>query len=187
MTWQSTKSNPSIPDLSPGSEILVLMSSWVSHLPDSLSDCQITGLGLNKEELNANKQLSNFIMHVLNKDLVLPFTDNMFDAVICTASIEYLIQPIDVVMEIARILRSGGIFVTTFSNRWFPNKEILPWHELHEFERFGLVLDYYMKTNYFENLHTESVRCLPRPENDKYRKQIEISDPIYTVWGNAKS
>ncbi len=172
--------------LSSGNNLLDLMSSWVSHIPNTLTDCQVTGLGLNKEELKANKLLSNFIVHDLNKDPALPFTDNEFDAVICTASIEYLIQPIKVVAEIARVIKPGGIFVTTFSNRWFPGKEILPWSDMHHFERFGLVLDYFIKTEAFENLHTESVRGLLRPLDDRHIGKTKISDPIFAVWGNIK-
>ncbi len=172
--------------LSSGNNLLDLMSSWVSHIPNTLTDCQVTGLGLNKEELKVNKLLSNFIVHDLNKDPALPFTDNEFDAVICTASIEYLIQPIKVVAEIARVIKPGGIFVTTFSNRWFPGKEILPWSDMHHFERFGLVLDYFIKTEAFENLHTESVRGLLRPLDDRHIGKTKISDPIFAVWGNIK-
>jgi len=172
--------------LSSGTKLLDLMGSWTSHLPDTLENVDATGLGLNEAELRANPRLSNIAVHDLNRDHRLPFADNMFDAVICTASIGYLTAPIEVVTDVARVTRPGGIFVATFSDRWFPGKEIRLWPELHPFERVGLVLDIFRKTGAFENLHTESVRGWPRPADDKYISERPISDPIFAVWGYVK-
>lgn len=172
-------------NLSPGMRILDLMSSRTSHLPDSLRDCSVTGLGLNEEELQANGQLSETVVHDLNADPSLPFEKNEFDAVICTASIEYLIRPLEVMADIGRVLRPGGVFITTFSDRWFPGKEILPWKDMHHFERFGFVLDLYVKTGLFRDLRTESIRNLPRPWNDPHIRETFTSDPIFAVWGKT--
>jgi SAM-dependent methyltransferase len=170
--------------LTPGAKILDLMSSCNSHLPDEHKSSKVTGLGLNKEELWSNPQLSINVLHDLNQDPTLPFADNTFDAVICTSSIEYLLQPLEVLSEIARVTVPGGLFVTTFSDRWFPGKEIIPWADMHPFERQGLILDYYLKVDKFENVHTESIRGLPRPYTDKHIGQTRDSDPIFAVWAN---
>ena len=172
--------------LYPSNKILDLMSSWTSHLPNSYENLQTTGLGLNEEELRANPQLTKTMVHDLNQLTKLPFPDNSFDAVICTSSIEYLTQPLEVLAEIARVTLPGGIFITTFSDRWFPGKEIEPWADLHRFERLGLILDYFLKTGKFENVHTESVLGLPRPLTDKHIAKTYISDPIFAVWANIK-
>ncbi len=172
--------------LSPSNKILDLMSSWTSHLPSSFENCQITGLGLNEEELRANRQLTRTMVHDLNQVPLLPFPDNSFDAVICTASIEYLTRPLEILAEIARVTIPGGIFITTFSDRWFPGKEIQPWADLHRFERLGLILDYYLKTGKFEHIHTESMLGLPRPFTDKHITKTRLSDPIFAVWANIK-
>lgn len=172
--------------LSPGTRVLDLMSSWTSHLPDSHDSCQVTGLGLNHEELKANRLLDKTLVHDLNRDPVLPFENNSFDAVICTASIEYLTRPLDVLSEIARVTSPGGVFITTFSDRWFPGKEIEPWADLHPFERLGMILDYYLRVKKFEDMHTESILGLPRPLNDKHIVQTRTSDPVYAVWGTVK-
>lgn len=172
--------------LSSGSKILDLMSSWVSHLPETLTDCAVTGLGLNETELSANPQLSSTVIYDLNQNPALPFEDHCFDAVVCTASIEYLTKPLEVIAEVARVTRPGGVFVSTFSDRWFPGKQISPWQELHRFERLGLVLDYYLKTGAFEDLHTESVRGYPRPKNDKHISERKVSDPVFAVWGRVR-
>jgi len=172
--------------VSPGSKVLDLMSSCTSHLPHSHHSCELTGLGLNQEELLANRQLDKEVVHDLNRDTTLPFVNNSFDAVICTASIEYLTRPLEVLNEIARVTRPGGVFITTFSDRWFPGKEIEPWADLHPFERLGLVLDYYVKGKKFENLHTESILGLPRPLTDRHIAKTHLSDPVFAVWGSVK-
>jgi hypothetical protein len=76
-------------------------------------------------------------------------------------------------------------FILTFSNRWFPPKVIHLWTELHEFERVGLIMEYFHKAGHYKDLETCSSRGLPRPETDKYYPQIRKSDPIYAVWGRV--
>ncbi|MGW8194936.1 MAG: hypothetical protein ACWGOX_11800 [Desulforhopalus sp.] len=88
--------------------------------------------------------------------------------------------------EIVRVVKPGGTSVTTFSDRWFPGKEIMIWADLHPFERLGLVMDYYIRVNGFDNINTESVQGLPRPVTDKYFGKTFSSDPIFAVWGRVK-
>lgn len=171
--------------LAPGMRVLDLMSSWTSHLPD-MSFSEVIGLGMNTEELHANKRLNRFVIQDLNHTPTLPFDTGSLDAVICTASVEYLIDPFAVFAEISRILKPGGRVILTFSNRWFPPKAIRIWKELHEFERMGLVLEYLLQSGNIENLHTFSMRGLPRPETDKYYGQQLYSDPVYAVWGEKR-
>jgi hypothetical protein len=47
----------------------------------------------------------------------------------------------------------------------------------------GLVLEYFIDNGAFENLHSYSLRGLPRPADDKYAGQMMLSDPVYAVWG----
>ena len=49
---------------------------------------------------------TDFILDITNE---LPFEENTFDAVICTAVLEHVAEPIKVVSEIYRILRPEGI------------------------------------------------------------------------------
>jgi len=74
-------------------------------------------------------------------------------------------------------------FVVTFSNRWFPPKVIKVWQDVHEFERIGLVMEYFLRDGGFTNLQTWSMRGLPRPLDDKYGDRMAQSDPVYAVWG----
>lgn len=173
--------------LQPESKVLDLMSSWVSHLPKDLPLKSLTGLGMNVQELQANNRLTDHCVHDLNDDPHIPFDDNAFDAAICTVSVEYLVHPFEIFKEINRVLKPGGVFIVTFSNRWFPPKAIRIWSELHEFERMGLVLEFFLKSGLYTHLHTYSMRGLPRPEDDKYASQILFSDPVYAVWGYSRS
>ena len=163
--------------------LLDLMSSWVSHLPEAFSGARICGLGMNAQELAQNPMLAETRVHDLNRDPVLPYEDACFDGVLCTASIEYLVSPQRVFDEIARVLKPGAALVITFSNRWFPPKAIKAWGHAHEFERIGLVLEYFIGSGAFDNLHSFSLRGLPRPQDDAYAGQLPQSDPVYAAWG----
>jgi SAM-dependent methyltransferase len=165
-----------------GARVLDLMSSWHSHLPVGIEPRQVVGLGMNMGELEANPVLGERLVHDLNGEPRLPFDDASFDAVVCTASVEYLTRPLDVFRDVARVLRPGGAFVASFSNRWFPPKAIRIWEGLHEFERPGLVSEYFLESGLFEGLHTWSIRGLPRPRDDKYAGRVATSDPVYAVW-----
>ena len=169
--------------IQPGMAVLDLMSSWVSHIPKTLNLKSVDGLGLNELELSANEQLTRHMVHDLNSRPVLPYSNNQFDAVLCTASVEYLTQPFEIFNEVARVLKPEGVFILTFSNRWFPPKVVNVWTGLHEFERMGLVLEYFSDGNMFTNLETLSVRGFPRPVHDKYFSETRLADPVYAVWG----
>ncbi len=171
--------------LKPGMAVLDLMSSWQSHLPEGLDLSSLTGLGLNGEELKRNPRLTSSILHDLNREPGLPFPERAFDAAICTVSVEYLTRPWEVFQELKRVVKPGGLVVMTFSHRWFPPKVIKVWKELHEFERLGLVLEYFLRSGGFANLQTFSSRGWPRPEDDRYFPQMRWSDPIYAVWGEV--
>jgi SAM-dependent methyltransferase len=169
--------------LQPGMQVLDLMSSWQSHLPEAVTDLAVTGVGMNQEELQRNPRLNQHVIHDLNTQTELPIEADQFDIAICSLSVEYLIRPIDVFKEVARVLKPGAPFVVSFSERWFPPKVIAVWQEMHPFERMGLVLDYFQKSERFSQLGTESLRGLPRPADDKYAAELAESDPVYVVWG----
>ena len=69
---------------------------------------EVAGLGLNAEELSANRRLSQRVVHDLNADPRLPFDTGRFDAAVCSVSVEYLTDPLAVFDEVARVLRPGG-------------------------------------------------------------------------------
>ena len=77
-------------------EILDLMSSWRSHLPEGFVKARMVGLGLNAAEMRDNPQLDEYVVHDLNRDPRLPFEDASFDGVILTVSVQYLTRPVEV-------------------------------------------------------------------------------------------
>lgn len=79
--------------LRPDSEILDLMSSWVSHLPHDVKFKRVVGHGLNAQELSRNPRLDYFFVKDLNEDQQLQMETCSFDAVLCTVSVQYLQQP----------------------------------------------------------------------------------------------
>lgn len=160
------------------------MSSWVSHLPDNLELADLTVLGMNEEELRHNRHAGSRLLHDLNADSRQPFADNAFDAVVCTASVEYLRDPIPVLAEAGRVLRPGGLIALAFSNRWFPPKAICLWRDLHEFERLGLVAELLRRTGCYAKLATFSHRGAPRPAEDPH--PLAYSDPLYLVWATRR-
>jgi SAM-dependent methyltransferase len=169
--------------LADGMQVLDLMSSWQSHMPANLKLRRLVGLGLNAIELKKNPDLTQFVVRDLNETPQLPFDNNTFDAIVNTVSVEYLTRPLAIFKEASRVLRPGGFFIVTFSNRWFPTKSVKIWTELHEFERMGLVLEFFLRAGDFEDLQTYSIRGLPRPHHDRYFPDLLFSDPVYAVWG----
>jgi len=162
------------------------MSSWTSHIPDNLNLKRLIGLGLNSEELEKNIHLTDRMVYDLNQNPTLLLETESFDAAICSLSVEYLIHPFEVFKEIARVLKSGTRFIITFSNRWFPPKVTGIWKELHDFERMGLVLEYFLQSGMYKDMQTYSMRGLPRPRHDKYFSEKRWSDPVFAVWGTRK-
>lgn len=164
--------------------VLDLMASHDSHLPEGVQPRRLIGLGMNAEELAHNPRLTERVVHDLNTTPHLPFAAATFDLVLCALSIEYLIRPEAVLSEVRRVLAPGGVCLVSFSERWFPPKAVLPWPQLSPFSRVAWVLRHFIRAGLRE-LHTESLRGLPRPSDDKYVRQTRYADPLYAVWGRA--
>jgi SAM-dependent methyltransferase len=164
-----------------GGKVLDLMGSWDSHIPEELELSGLTVVGMNAEELRKNVRADDRLVQDLNSTPALPFPEASYDAVLCTASIEYLTNPLAVMAEVRRVLRPGGLMAFAFSNRWFPPKAIRVWTEMHEFERMGWVSELLQTTGGFRDMTTLSRRGLPRPADDPHQ-ELWFSDPVYMVW-----
>ena len=135
--------------LQPGTRILDLMSSWVSHLPDEVSFAHVEGHGLNAAELAKNPRFDHYFVHNLNQDLALPFPDQDFDAVLIAVSVQYLQYPEAIFSEIARILKPGGVVIVSFSNRMFYQKAIAAWRDGTDASHIQLVKSYFQAVEGF--------------------------------------
>ncbi len=129
-------------------DVLDLMSSWVSHLRSRPR--HLTVLGMNAAELDANPIADERVVQDLNTDPALPFADASFDTALCTVSIDYLVRPVAVCAEVARVLRPGGTFALTFSNRCFPTKAVRGWLAADDAGRAGVVATYLREAGGFD-------------------------------------
>ena len=138
--------------LPPTGEILDLMSSYASHLPRKAAYKSVVGLGMNEIELQANQQLSSYLVHNLAINPKLPFEDNSFDACIITVSVQYLVHPITVFKEIGRVLRPNCSCIVSFSNRCFPTKAVNIWCQLNAMGHAELVGHYFDDSQCFSEV-----------------------------------
>ncbi|HXN85925.1 MAG TPA: methyltransferase domain-containing protein [Candidatus Binataceae bacterium] len=157
-----------------GGDILDLMSSWRTHLPDHVRASRVVGLGLNRAEMEDNPQLTAAVVHNVNKNPRLPFDDAIFDGAIMTVSVQYLIHPVETFAEVGRVLKPRAPFIVTFSNRMFPTKAVAVWQYLNESDRVGLVGGYFKESGAFE--HIGAI--------DKSAPTEPPSDPVYAAVGH---
>lgn len=127
--------------LPPGSRVLDLMSSWISHLPDD-AYARVSGLGMNERELAANPRLTDAVVHDLNVDPRLPYEDAAFERAVIAVSIQYLVRPMEVFRDLVRVLVPGGRVAIAMSHRCFPTKAILAFRALGPGDRVRLVSTY---------------------------------------------
>lgn len=128
-------------------DVLDLCSSWISHF--RTPPRRLVALGMNAVELAANEAATEWGVRDLNDDPTLPFADGEFDAVTCCVSVDYLTRPLEVFADVARVLRPGGVFVCTFSNRCFPTKAIRGWLSTDDEGRCAIVATYFEFTDGF--------------------------------------
>lgn len=155
-------------ELALAGDVLDLCSSWVSHFDPA--PARLIALGMNAHELAANPAAADHVVHDLNADPALPFADAAFDAVTCCVSVDYLTRPLEVFEEVARVLRPGGLFVCTFSNRCFPTKAIRGWLSTDDRGRCAIVAAYFRATPGFA------------PPTVELRNPGAPGDPLYAVW-----
>jgi SAM-dependent methyltransferase len=158
--------------LGAGDSLLDLMSSWISHLPDSAIYGRVSGLGMNAEELASNPRLTDWAVHNLNDNPRLPYNDASFDAVMIVVSIQYLINPFDVFAEISRVLKPAGQCIVAMSHRLFPTKAIAAFQALDPAERCQLVMSYMHRDGCFKDITFID-------------KSPEGADPLWIVRGTV--
>jgi len=126
------------------------MSSWRSHLPDDVALGRVTGLGLNRVELDENPQLTERVVHNLNVEPALPFGDGEFDTAAVAVSVQYMTRPVETFAEVNRLLKPGAAFHVIYSNRMFPTKAVALWQALGDHDRAGLIGSYFRLSSGYE-------------------------------------
>ena len=158
-----------------GGAILDLMSSYYSHLPKTTSYSAVVGLGMNDTELDQNTQLTERVIHNLNRDPRLPCATARFDACLIAVSIQYLTQPPAVLAEVARVLKQDAPCIVSYSNRCFPTKAVAAWRALDDQDHAKLVALYFKTAGSFE---PAELNILNSPGNSM--------DPLYVVAARKK-
>ena len=161
--------------IGPDTVVLDLCTSWISHLPDEITYKRVIGVGMNEEEMKANSRLSQYHVHDLNEAPNLPFLeDSSCDHVLCCVSVDYLTQPYEVFTDINRVLKPGGTFIISFSNRCFFTKAIFAWLMTNDAFHLYIVSAYFQLTSGWEKITVSDLTDY---------KGKELTDPLYIVEG----
>ncbi len=164
-----------------GDAVLDLCSSWTSHIaPGKLDLKRVAGLGMNAKELEANTALTEWAVQDLNenKNVKLPYESDSFDVVMCQLSIDYLIHPLEVMKEVARVLKPGGKVAVIISNRLFLTKAVGLWTGSDDIEHAYTVGSYLRYCDGgFSDIKAEDLST--RKKNGKER--VIVGDPLYVI------
>jgi SAM-dependent methyltransferase len=172
-------------DISPVQDVLDLCSSFESYLPLEWSGRRrVAGLGMNMDEMRKNPALTEAVVVDLNKRVpdecnLFPYGDNEFDLVVCALSIDYLTQPLQVMREIGRVLRPGGMVAIAFSDRVFQSKAVAMWTGTGDLDHVWIVANYMHFSSCFED-EIQIYDLSPR-------KAGQSSDPLYVVQAVRRS
>lgn len=162
-----------------GTAILDICSSWISHYPVDYTADRIAGLGMNEEELRRNKVLTEYVVKDLNLNPSLPYEDASFDVVTNAVSVDYLTKPLEVMREINRVLKPGGLAIMSFSNRCFPTKAIGIWTGTGDLDHIWIVGAYFHYAGGFEAPMAKDIT----------KKGIlgQKGDPMYVVYARKQN
>jgi SAM-dependent methyltransferase len=160
-------------ELGIGGRVIDLMASWISHFRERPE--HLVGVGLNAAELRHNRQLAEWHIRDLNVDPTLPFAADSYDHAVCCVSVDYLVTPVEVFAEVGRVLRPGGLFVVTFSDRCFPTKAIRGWLATDDDGHIEIVREYFRLAGAFEGIR-----------HDLRTDPSSGGDPLYAVWARAR-
>jgi SAM-dependent methyltransferase len=89
-------------------------------------------------------------------------------------SVDYLVRPIDVFADVARVVRPGGRFVCTFSNRCFPTKAIRGWLYSSDAQHGEIVAEYFRRSGGFDD-----------PVIQRRTESSHTGDPLWAVWATV--
>jgi len=172
-------------------DVLDLCSSWISHLPDGIPYGRVVGIGMNRDELAANTQLTEFRVQDLNQNPYLrseessssssssssslSFDDSSFDVVCNVVSVDYLTKPREIFQETHRLLRPGGMALISFSNRCFPTKAVSMWLQADDIGRMSIVGSYFHYTAKWKSIEALNLKPPIRdiPERPSFQDMFQ--------------
>ena len=81
-------------------------------------------------------------------------------------SAQYLTKPVETFKQVNRILRPGGVFIVSFSNRMFFTKAVLIWRNSTDRGRVDLVGTYMEAAENFEDIQGSFLNAETSPPDD---------------------
>jgi len=157
----------------PGARILDICSSWISHYPEEKTWSHVSITGMNEYELDKNKQADDYTVGDLNSSPRLMYDDASFDIVTCTVSFDYLNKPLEVMREVNRVLKPGGLVILSTSNRCFPTKAVNIWLRTGDIEHCLIYGSYMHYAGGFEQpVALDLGGALAR---------VGMDDPVYVI------
>lgn len=174
----------SFPPSGSGAAILDMCSSWISHYPRGYEASRISGTGMNEEELKRNSILTDYTVRDLNEEPKLPYPDNTFDVVTNAVSIDYLVKPLEIMEEVLRVLKPGGLAIMSFSNRCFPTKAVSIWTATGDLDHVYIVGSYFHYAG-----KGGTVRFEPPAAKEITKKGLlgGKGDPMYVVYARKQN
>ena len=168
-------------EIKENSTVLDLMSSWDSYLPQEKTYKKVIGHGLNKEELERNKNLNSFWIQNFNVNQEIPLESGTVDICLMVAAWQYLQYPEKLTKEIVRILNKGGKIIVSFSNRAFWHKAPNIWTSSTEDQRLKyvrkvLITNGFKEPRIIKKFNGQSFNLFPFFKNDPFYCLIAIKE-----------
>ncbi|CAK0877873.1 unnamed protein product [Prorocentrum cordatum] len=159
----------------PGARCLDVGAGRLSHYPQSRTWEHMSITGLMEFELQGNSQADDFAVRDLNKIPELPYCSASFDIVTCAAAFKYFVRPLEILREMGRVLKPGGVLILSTSNRMFEEKAVRCWRQTRDDVEHCLI---YASFVHYSGLFE---RPLARDVTPLLAK-VGIGDPMYVVF-----
>lgn len=115
--------------------IIDLMCGSQTPIPSDISYQNLIGIDINMHALQQNHQITQKILHDLNKDPILPLMNDSADHICLCSAVEYLRQPLLTFTECHRVLKPGGRMIISFSPHFLPTRATALWQALNNADR----------------------------------------------------
>ena len=124
----------------------------VAALRDLYSDLEIDGRVLDlcgASDEHFDLPPDELVPFAGEPDAPLPFGDAAFDDALCSGGVGGMTRPLETFAEIARVLKPGGRFVCTFSDRFYARSAIRGWLAADDAGRVRIARKYFQLTPAF--------------------------------------
>ncbi|MCK5519438.1 MAG: hypothetical protein KAI61_08485, partial [Alphaproteobacteria bacterium] len=139
--------------LKPRPDILDLMSSGYTHLPEGAITGPVVAIGLNSKEIQhvGNRRLLGSLLQDLNQKPELPeFFHYNYDLTMVIHGMAYLHRPGHVLRNAVRTVNWGGRMLIAFSNEYYPEVATKLWKSMTQDERVASILKEIVDTGEFD-------------------------------------